>query len=220
MINTFPKKRYHILILLIFSLLILTGVGYESIMKIKVKAESAKVRFEASMNSGVVANVGKGEIFTIDIKEGEWYKISFLDKKTGFNLTGFIHQNEVELLEKKSVTSKATEDSLSSVPKEIVTGKRAPDNLRFSISKKITYTTTDFKYEYEIIGICTHYQEFASLSLRDPLVGALKKGMKEFEKKVIKMRGDAVVGLRYNFANRTQKDEGRLLIYGTVVKFK
>ena len=44
--------------------------------------------------------------------------------------------------------------------------------------------------------------------------------MKEFEEKVIHIGGDAVVGLNYQFVNLREKDEGRLLIYGTVVKFK
>ena len=86
--------------------------------------------------------------------------------------------------------------------------------------KNIIYTTTDLRCEYEIIGVVTHYQQFGRFGFKDPLEGALKKGMEKFEESVKEAGGDAVVGLRYNFANRTQKDEGRLLIYGTVVKLK
>jgi hypothetical protein len=86
--------------------------------------------------------------------------------------------------------------------------------------KKIIYTTTDLKIDYEVVGILSHYQEFASFGLKDPLLGAIKKGTEEFEKKAAEAGADAVVGIRYEFANRTEKDEGRLLIYGTMVKFK
>jgi hypothetical protein len=86
--------------------------------------------------------------------------------------------------------------------------------------KKIIYTTADLKIDYEVVGILSHYQEFASFGLKDPLLGAIKKGTEEFEKKSAEAGADAVVGIRYEFANRTEKDEGRLLIYGTVVKFK
>ena len=85
---------------------------------------------------------------------------------------------------------------------------------------QIICTTADLNLEYEIIGVITHYQEFAAFGFKDPLVGALNKGMEKFQENVIQAGGDAVVGLRYNFANRTQKDEGRLLIYGTAVKIK
>jgi hypothetical protein len=84
----------------------------------------------------------------------------------------------------------------------------------------IIYTTADLKSDYDIIGVITHYQEFAKLSMKDPLLGALKKGMEGFEKKVIEAGANAVVGLRYQFTNPTKEEEGRLLIYGTAVKTK
>lgn len=84
----------------------------------------------------------------------------------------------------------------------------------------IILTTADLKQDYEIIAVITHYQQFAKLSMKDPLLGALKKGMEDFEKKVIDAGADAVVGLRFHFENPSQGEEGRLLIYGTAVKLK
>jgi len=212
-------------LLFIFSIF-LVGMSYISDLKIRVKVDNAKIRFKPSFESSVVTTVSKGEILEIDKREGEWYRVTLPSDESGFALSGYIHQSEGDVLGEKPIQEEVVKES----PKRIITEdismpvvieRTAPREFRYSVSGKIIYTTADLKYEYEIIGVATHYQELGvSLTFRDPLEGAIKEGMKRFEKKVIEMGGDAVVGLRYNFANRTVKDEGRLLIYGTVVKFK
>jgi len=86
--------------------------------------------------------------------------------------------------------------------------------------KKIICTTENLKTDYEILGIITQEQDYATFKIKDPLSGAIKKGMEEFEKKAVAAGADAVVGIRYSFSNRTESDQGRVLIYGTAVKFK
>ncbi len=213
------------LLLLFLPSLLLTGQDIGSEIKIRVSTEDAKVRFKASLDSPVVGTVAIGEIFTPEKTEGEWYRISFTNKESGFTISGFINQENIEVLGEKPKIEKNT-DKLSlnptprTTPSTILQDSIAPDNYRYNMSGKIVCTTTDFKFEYEIIDICVHYQEFGTLTLRDPLEGAINKGMQNFEKKIIQLGGDAVIGLRFEFANRTQKDEGRLLIYGTAIKFK
>jgi len=203
----------------------MAGQGINSETKIKVSVDEAKVRFKASPDSPVVGTVIKGEVFTTEKTEGKWYRISFMDKSSGFEVSGFINQEDIEVQGEKPKTEEKTDKpslnpTLHTTPSPILQESIAPDDYRYNMSGKIIYTTTDFRFEYKIIDICVHYQEFGTLTLKDPLEGAISKGMQSFEKKVIQSGGDAVVGLRFEFANRTQKDEGRLLIYGTVVKFK
>jgi len=54
----------------------------------------------------------------------------------------------------------------------------------------------------------------------DPLEGAIRVGWEKFTEKTKKAGGTGVVGVRMEFENRTEKDEGRLLIYGTAVKMR
>ena len=209
--------------LLFIFLIFLAAASYGSNQTIRVKVDNAKIRFKPLFDSSVVTTVSKGDILEIVKKEGEWYQVTLHSDESGFTLSGYIHQSEVDILGERPIQEEVEKEptKIIDISKSEVIEQTAPPELRYSVSGKIIYTTADLKYEYEIIGLATHYQELSvSLSFRDPLEGAIKEGMKRFEKKVIEMGGDAVVGLRYNFANRTVKDEGRLLIYGTVVKFK
>lgn len=220
------KGSFIFLALLFTFSIFLAGMSYDSNLKIIVKIDNAKIRFKPSFESSVVTTVSKGEILEMNKREGEWYRVTLPSDKSGFALSGYIHQSEGDILREKPIKEKVVKETskriiTEDISKPVVMERTAPNHLRYSVSGKILYTTADLKYEYEIIGVATHYQELGiSLTFRDPLEGAIKEGMKRFEKKVIGMGGDAVVGLRYNFANRTVKDEGRLLIYGTVVKFK
>lgn len=214
MTSLISKRQFTCLFLTIISLLIFTGINSGSNLKVKVKVDEAKIRFDASLESEVVHTVKIGSILKAEEKVGEWYQVTITPQEYGFAISGYIHESEIEIIKEKIENYTIREANL------IVGGKKAPESYRYSVSGKLIYTTADIDYEYEILGIVTHYQEFGVLTLRDPLEGAIKSGMGQFEKKAIKMGGDAVVGLRYNFANRTQKDEGRLLIYGTVVRFK
>jgi len=222
------KKFSKLMIMcLLFSILI--GYSYSSAIKIVVKVDNAKIRFESSFESSVVATVEKDTILKSDKKEGEWYSVTLEKYKSGFNVSGYIHENDVELfrevsaLETSNIETPNKTDK-SNISREISEPEKikstAPSYLKYSESGKITYTTTDLVYPYEIVGIVACYQEFGTLTIKDPLERAIEKGMKKFEKRVIDKGGDAVVGLRFNFASRTSKDEGRLLIYGTVVKFR
>ena len=222
------KKSIHVVLLILILVLpsfLFSGGGIDSENKILVRADEAKVRFKASPDSLVVGIVIKGDIFIPEKTEGEWYRISFLNKESGFSVSGYINKKDIEVQgEKPEIEENLDKLSLNPTLKTtsgpILQESIAPDNYKYSVSGKITYTTTDLKFEYEIIDICVHYQEFGTMTLLDPLENAINKGVKNFEKKVIQLGGDAVVGFRFEFANRTQKDEGRLLIYGTVIKFK
>jgi hypothetical protein len=82
-------------------------------------------------------------------------------------------------------------------------------------------TTADLHQEYEIVGVIVIYQEASAFSFKgDPVENAIKKGQETLFDKAKAMKADAVVGYRIEFASRTQKDEGRVLVYGTAVRLK
>jgi hypothetical protein len=74
---------------------------------------------------------------------------------------------------------------------------------------------------YEVIeGKCI-YQEAAGFSFKDdPIDSAVKNAFVKMEKIALTLGADAFVGFDIDFANRSQKDEGRVVLCGTFVKFK
>lgn len=206
---------------------------------IKIKVDKSKLRYTPSNQGTELKTLEKGTLLETTKKDGDWYQVSFVDK-SGFTIAGYIHQNDAESAETNEASKPETKLPIKTQPTENptkviqptlqnlgsepiqISGSRqiVPDHLRYKNSGKILMTTMDLRYDYEIIDVLVHYQEFGTFTLRDPLANALSKGMQEFEKKAVKQGGEAIIGLRYQFMSRTEKDEGRLLIYGTLIKFK
>jgi hypothetical protein len=92
-------------LLVLFSSLLISGSAGSDV-ELKVKANSAKVRLLASPESQEIGTVSKGEIFKAEKKEGEWYFITFKNKVTGFNNSGYIHESDVEIVVKEQVVTK------------------------------------------------------------------------------------------------------------------
>jgi len=92
------------------------------------------------------------------------------------------------------------------------------------VSAGVTIITgEDLGRPYQIIESypAVIYQQFADFSIKgDPLQNAVVKGLKKLRIVAEQHGADAVIGTRIEFANRTSKDEGRVLLYGTLVKFK
>jgi len=218
-----PKKKKLVSCVLLALLLVVFGFGEEMI---RVKTNNAKIRIKASIQGQVVATVQKGDTLAVNKKEGEWYSVTLPDKKSGFELSGYINQIDIEGVQDQignpSLLKASSSDFVSTLGPSVPSGsRRAPDSMRFAKTGKIVYSTLDTNYEHDIIDIITQYQEFKfSLNLRDPLENALKDGAEKLEKKVIKAGGDAVIGLRLQFTSPVGREEGRLLIYGTVIKFR
>jgi hypothetical protein len=217
------KKKFFVSCVLLALLFVVLGFSEETI---RVKTNNAKIRIKASIQGQVVATVQKGEPLAVNKKEGEWYSVTFPDKNSGFELSGYINQMDIEALQDQignpSIAEASSTESVKTVGSSVPPGTRkAPDSMRFAKTGKIVYSTLDSNYEYDIIDMAAQYQEFKfSFSLRDPLENAIKDGAKKLEKKVITAGGDAVIGLRLQFTSPMGKEEGRLLIYGTVIKFR
>lgn len=206
----------------VVSIFFVFGLSLQAeIVKIQVKTEGAKLRLKASPQSAVVATLTKGENFDSEKQEGAWYLINRTDQKSGFSISGYINQSDIDIVKKETpAANDKTVPQLSLSPNLGTKQGKAPDELRYNISKKVTYTTVDLPYEYEILGILSQQEDISGFGFKDPLVEALNKAVKNFEKKVIQLNGDAVVGVNIGFTPRTEKDTGKILLYGTVVRFK
>jgi len=87
-------------------------------------------------------------------------------------------------------------------------------------SKDVIITTGDLTKPYEVVDIIMSYQEFPQMSYRqDPLVSCLNAATADLRNRARKAGASAIVSLKFDFENRTEKDEGRLLAYGTLVRF-
>ena len=69
-------------------------------------------------------------------------------------------------------------------------------------------------------GLCV-YQEAKGFSFKvDPIDGAIKGAFAQMEARAEEIGADALVSFDIDFANRTQKDEGRVVLCGTLVKYE
>lgn len=83
-----------------------------------------------------------------------------------------------------------------------------------------SFTIENLGRSYTAIeGLCV-YQEAKGFSFKtDPIEGAIQGAFTQMEARAAELGADALVGFDIDFANRTQKDEGRVVLCGTLVKF-
>jgi len=84
-----------------------------------------------------------------------------------------------------------------------------------------TYTIDNIGRPYTPLeGLCV-YQEAKGFSFKvDPMEGAIKGAFAQMETRAQEIGADALVGFDIDFGNRTQKDEGRVVLCGTLVKYE
>ena len=85
--------------------------------------------------------------------------------------------------------------------------------------KTITYTTLDVKQNYEIVRVIAGYTQIETAMMRDPFDVAQQNAWAKLAEQAEGAEADAVVGIRMEFENITQNTVGRLIIYGTAVKY-
>jgi hypothetical protein len=180
--------------------------------KVRVKVEETVIRFDPSTGSSVVANTKRGDILDVVGTEGGWYSVTFTPADSGFLLSGYVMASDVEIVVDQLPAS-------SDQFRQASGGNAAPDSFKFAFSKKVVYTTANFKYDYDIVGIVSHVQNVPSEG-RDPVNAGIRNGMGELEINVIEMEGDAVVGLNYDVFRDPADNRLKVLIYGTVIQFK
>ena len=94
-------------------------------------------------------------------------------------------------------------------------------SLVWAEQKKIIYTTMDLKQDYEILDLVVWLETITSGSgFGDAMAGGYNTACKRIEEQAKKLGADAVIGYRVDIQNITRETAGRVLIYGTAVKFK
>lgn len=88
------------------------------------------------------------------------------------------------------------------------------------VPASVIMTTGELRQDYEVLSVISQYQQLGFGVRGDPLEGAVRVGLEKLAEKAKVVGASAIVGLRMEFANRTEKDEGRLLLYGTLVRLK
>jgi uncharacterized protein YbjQ (UPF0145 family) len=86
--------------------------------------------------------------------------------------------------------------------------------------KKIVWTTVDLKQDYEILDVITSLRTVTPGMFSDPMEGEFNKACKNLEDQAKKLNADAIIGFRVEIQNITKDTAGRVLVYGTAVKFK
>jgi hypothetical protein len=84
----------------------------------------------------------------------------------------------------------------------------------------MAYTVENVGKPYTPVeGLCV-YQEARGFSMKlDPIEAAIIGAFDQMKARAAEIGADALVAFDIDFANRTQKDEGRVVPCGTLVKF-
>lgn len=89
-----------------------------------------------------------------------------------------------------------------------------------SFAQVLMVTIEDIGQPYTVIDGHCFYSEAAGFSLKgDPIANAMNEAFKNVELQGTQLGANAFVGMDVDFANRTEKDEGRVVVCGTFVKF-
>jgi len=87
------------LLMIIFFLLVLVQITEAANFRIKIKAAGAEIRLKPSVESTLISDVPLGAILTSSEKFGDWYKVNLPPDQQGIVVSGYIHQNSVEVIE-------------------------------------------------------------------------------------------------------------------------
>ena len=86
--------------------------------------------------------------------------------------------------------------------------------------ERIIITTTDLNQEYEIIGVSQCVADVSTSFGKDPFDKALAEAMSKVLNDTLSVGGDAVIGYRTSIVNFSGSYVGKVIAYGTIVKFK
>jgi hypothetical protein len=98
------KKVFLLAILLPFGLMSLAHPVEAGDVKIRVVNPDAPLRLEAKVTSPVVSRIPLGSVLTAETKSGEWYRVNLPPDKSGYVISGYIHQGDVRILEEGAET--------------------------------------------------------------------------------------------------------------------
>jgi len=115
------KRRIIFSALLIISFLCLGGIGEAAKLKLRVKVATANIRLKPTMKAIVISHAPLGAILDSEEKIKEWYRVNLPQDESGVVVSGYIHQNMVEVVQEVEKTIEPKEEVLEK--KEIIKPK-------------------------------------------------------------------------------------------------
>ena len=96
---------------LIFGILITANLirAQYSGAKVRVIVETGNVRLKPNLNSTVIKTVPIGSELKVQSKDGEWFLIKLPPDRNGFEITGYVHESIVELIQRGSAQPPAVQ---------------------------------------------------------------------------------------------------------------
>jgi len=85
--------------ILITSVAFLADIGEAAKLKLRVKVATANIRLKPTMKAIVILHAPLGAILDSEEKTGNWYKVNLPPDESGVVVSGYIHQNVVEVIE-------------------------------------------------------------------------------------------------------------------------
>lgn len=125
-------------IVLSFLLMLLAVDPAAAAVKVKVIVDNANIKATPEIGSQTLANVALSTVLDVELKQGEWYKVTMI--KDGAPITGYIHELLVEELGEGETATVATSGGLMKSQGEI----SAEIELKLTESKNLIRQEKDF----------------------------------------------------------------------------
>jgi len=95
--NSKNKLLFHPLLLIIF-LIFALKLGLAANLKVKVTVEKADIRLKPDITSQIIAKVVFNTVLESEGKVGSWYRVNLPPDENGFVISGYVHENMVEIV--------------------------------------------------------------------------------------------------------------------------
>jgi len=132
------KIRFFLLSLFIFFLLFLTSIGEAAKLRVRVIVQGANIRMKPTIESTVILQAPLGAILKSEEKIGNWYKVNLPPDESGFIVSGYIHENMLEIIEEiKKIPEEIKPKEVEKIPevKEKIEEKKPPEITPSAVKK-------------------------------------------------------------------------------------
>ncbi|MFX1514249.1 MAG: hypothetical protein ACFFCQ_16870 [Promethearchaeota archaeon] len=113
-----------IFLLLVFSLLLMGQIAHAAEFRLRVKISDAEIRLKPNKESTLISKAPLGTILKSQEKIGEWYKVDLPPDEQGVIISGYIHQNDVDV--SKEIEEPPKQEIVREEPEPRVEGTGQP----------------------------------------------------------------------------------------------
>lgn len=162
-------------VLILTCMMLIFAIAYADIIKIKIVAENASIRFKPDIMSDVIETVPVGKEFEAEEKIGEWFKIKF-SSRLGVLITGYIHERFVKVEseaiepEKKAIQKPEKPVVKAEAQEMLLADKKTKVNFEigglFSFQKDVFYHEYGYPYRNETFNTTNYLEAKYSFGVR------------------------------------------------------